>query len=59
MKAAKINNSTAGKAAVVDCITTGRAVEVNYSTTGRQQGVCLAVGRSSKVLVNCGQSSNG
>ena len=46
-------------AAVVDYITVDRAVEVNYSATERQQGVSLAAGGSSKILVNCGQSSNG
>ena len=44
MGAAKVNNSTAGKAAVVDYITIGRAVGVNYS----------AAGGSSKISVNCG-----
>ena len=59
MEAAKVNGSTVGGAAVVNCITTGEVVEVNYSAAGRQQGVSLAAGRSSKILVNYGQSSNG
>ena len=58
MEAVKVNSSTVGGAAVINYITAGRAIEVNYGTTGRQQGVYLAVGGSSKVLVNCGQSSN-
>ena len=59
MEAAKVNSSTTGEAVVVDYITAGRAVEVNYDAVGRQQGVSLAAGRSSKIPVNCGQSSNG
>ena len=59
MKAAKVNGGTAGGVAVVDCITASGAVEVNYSATGRQQSVGLAAGRSSKIPVNCRQSSNG
>ena len=59
MEAAKVNGGTAGGAAVVDYITAGGAIEVNCGATGRQQGVCLAAGGSSKVSVNCGQSSNG
>ena len=59
MEAAKVNSSTTGGAAVVDYITAGRAVEVNCGATGRQQGVGLAAGGSSKISVNCGQSSNG
>ena len=47
------------EAAVVDYITAGGVVEVNYGAAGRQQGVGLAAGGSSKILVNCGQSSNG
>ena len=59
MEAAKVNSGTVGGAAVVDCITAGGAVEVNYGAVGRQQDVSLAASRSSKILVNCGQSSNG
>ena len=59
IEAAKVNSSTAGEAVVVDYITISGAVEVNYSATGRQQGIDLAAGGSSKILVNCGQSSNG
>ena len=59
MEAVKVNSGTTGEAAVVDYITTGGAVEVNYGATERQQGVSLAAGRSSKISVNCGQSSNG
>ena len=59
MEAAKVNGGTVGGAAVVDCITAGGAVEVNCGTVGRQQGVGLAAGGSSKIPVNCGQSSNG
>ena len=70
MEAAKVNGGTAGKAAVVDYITVGRAVGVSCGAAGRQQGgwfSCrqsskgrrLAAGRSSKISVNCGQSSNG
>jgi hypothetical protein len=58
VEAAKVNSGTAGRAAVVDCITTGEAVEVNCGAAGRQQGVSLAAGRSNKIPVNCGQSSN-
>ena len=58
MGAAKVNSGIAGGAVGVNYITAGGAVEINYSTTGRQQGVNLAVGRSSKILINCGQSSN-
>ena len=54
MEAVKVNGSTVGGVAVVDCITVDKAVEVNYSAAGRQQGVSLAAGRSSKILVNCG-----
>jgi hypothetical protein len=39
VEAAKVNDGTAGGAAVVDCITVGGVVEVNYSAIGRQQGV--------------------
>ena len=49
VKATKINNGTAGGAAVVDYITAGRAVEVNYGTAGRQQGVGLAAGKAVRV----------
>ena len=59
MGAAKVNSSTAGGAVGVDCITAGRAVEVNYGAAGRQQGINLAIGRSSKISVNYKQSSNG
>ena len=59
MEAAKVNGGTVGRVVVVDYITAGGAVEVNYGTVGRQQGVSLAAGGSSKILVNCGQSSNG
>ena len=59
MEAVKVNGSTVGGVAVVDCITVDKAVEVNYSAAGRQQGVGLAAGGSSKISVNCGQSSNG
>ena len=58
MEAAKVNSGITGGAAVVDYITAGRAVEVNCGAVGRQQGVNLAADRSSKILVNCGQSSN-
>ena len=59
MKAVKVNGGTIGGAAVVDYITVGGAVEVNCGAVGKQQGVNLAVGRSSKISVNCRQSSNG
>ena len=59
MEAIKVNSSTAGEVAVVDCITVDRAVEINYSAVGRQQGINLAIGRSSKISVNYKQSSNG
>ena len=59
MGAAKVNSGTAGRAVGVDCITAGGAVEVNYGAVGRQQGVGLAAGGSSKIPVNCRQSSNG
>ena len=36
LQAAKVYNSTVGKAAVLNYITTGGAVKVNYSTAGRQ-----------------------
>ena len=49
MGAAKVNSSTAGRAAVVDCITVGRAVGVNCGTAGRQQGGGLAAGKAAKV----------
>ena len=35
MRAAKVNNSTAGKAAVVDYITADKAVGVSYSAIRR------------------------
>ena len=59
MEAAKVNSGTVGGVAVVDYITASGAVEVNYGAIGRQQGVSLAAGGSSKISVNCGQSSNG
>ena len=59
MGAAKVNSSTVGGVAIVNYITAGKAVEVNCGAVGRQQGVNLATGRSSKIPVNCGQSSNG
>ena len=43
VEAAKVNGSTAGKAAVVDYITAGGAVEVNYGAAGRQQGSKMLV----------------
>ena len=49
VKAAKVNNSTAGRAAVVDCITADGAVGFNYSAAERQQSVNLAVGKAVKV----------
>ena len=45
MGAAKVNSSTAGRAAIVDYITVNGAVGVNYSATGRQQGGGLAAGK--------------
>ena len=52
MEAAKVNGGTAGRAAVIDCITADGAVGVSYSAAGRQQGVSLAAGKSSKILIN-------
>ena len=49
MKTAKVNSSTAGKAAVVDYITADGAVGLNYSAAGRQQGGSLAIGKAVKV----------
>ena len=49
----------AGEAAVVGYSTAGGAVVVNCGAAGRQQGVGVAAGRSSKILVSCRQSSNG
>ena len=53
MEATKINSGTVGRAAVVNYITADGAVEVNCGAVGRQQGVGLAAGGSSKILVNC------
>jgi hypothetical protein len=47
VEAIKVNGSTAGRVAVI-----------NYITAGRAQGVGLTIGKSSKIPVNCGQSSN-
>jgi len=42
-----VSSGTAGGAVVVGCSTAVRAVEVDCGAAGRQQGVGLAVGRSS------------
>ena len=47
MGAAKVNSGTVGRAAVINYITAGGAVRVNCGAAGRQQGIGLAVGRSS------------
>ena len=65
-RAARVSQLLIKQQGLVNCrqssrsrLAAGRAVEVGCGAAGRQQGVGLAAGRSSKISVNCGQSSNG
>ena len=69
-KTVRVDGGSIGRAAVVDYITANGAVEANYSAAGKavrcwfscrqsSKSQRLATGGSSKILISCGQGSNG